>query len=140
MKEISFEICLNTIEQAADKFLTETKGHKQFAFYGGMGAGKTTFITALCSRLKALDLVSSPTFSIVNEYETESGTTIYHFDFYRIEEPEELFDIGFEEYISSDNWCFIEWPEKGEGLIPDSFINVNIDVDPFGKRVLKLNY
>ena len=137
MSEISIEITLDNIEQAADNFIAEANEHKQFAFYGGMGAGKTTFITALCSRLKALDLVSSPTFSIVNEYETETGSTIYHFDFYRIKEPEELFDIGFEEYIATDNWCFIEWPEKGEGLIPESFINVKIEVDSSDNRTLK---
>jgi len=127
---------LEEINAAVDSFLRETEGCKQFAFYGNMGAGKTTFITALCDKLKALDLVSSPTFSIVNEYETEGGETIFHFDFYRIKEPTELYDIGFEEYLTNENWCFIEWPEKAEELIPETFTKVHIEVGEEGERQL----
>lgn len=137
MNDFSLEITLDNIKQSANNFLAKVKGYKHFAFYGEMGVGKTSFITALCASLKAIDLVSSPTFSIINEYETETGDLIYHFDFYRINEPEELFDIGFEEYISTNNWCFIEWPEKGEALIPDSFLKVRINVDESGKRILQ---
>jgi tRNA threonylcarbamoyladenosine biosynthesis protein TsaE len=128
METVKIELSLKNINEAAQQFLEKAKPNKQFAFYGKMGAGKTTFITALCNALKALDLVSSPTFSIVNEYETESEEVIYHFDFYRIEAPEELFDIGFEEYLSENNWCFIEWPEKAEELIPESFVKVQISL------------
>ena len=122
MATVELDLSLEEIEQVAVNFLGKIQGNRQFAFYGSMGAGKTTFITALCHKLKALDLVNSPTFSIVNEYETESGDTIFHFDFYRIKEPEELYDIGFEEYMKPEAWCFIEWPEKAEELLPDNFI------------------
>ena len=125
------------IEKSAIGFLKQNKGRKKFAFYGDMGAGKTTFITALCKELKAINLVSSPTFSIVNEYETESGELIYHFDFYRIKTPVELFDIGFEEYIANNNWCFIEWPEKAEELLSDDFIKVTISVNETGARKIQ---
>lgn len=140
MSEVKIQITLDTIDSAVETFLSSTKGYKSFAFYGGMGAGKTTFITALCHRLKALDLVSSPTFSIVNEYETESGELIYHFDFYRIKETEELYDIGFEEYLASDNWFFIEWPERAEELLTDEFVKVIIETLPDGDRsmIIKL--
>lgn len=139
MSEIRIHIALDTINDAVSTFISETKGYKRFAFYGGMGAGKTTFITALCQQLKALDLVSSPTFSIVNEYETELDETIYHFDFYRIKEPEELYDIGFEEYVAEDNWLFIEWPEKAEELLPEDVVKVNIDVADSEDRTMRIN-
>jgi len=119
---------LHDIDKAVKEFLHKNKGHKKFAFYGAMGSGKTTFITALCNHLMATDLVSSPTFSIINEYETEPGDIIYHFDFYRIKTPNELFDIGFEEYYYDDNWCFIEWPEKAEELINNECIKVTLKV------------
>jgi tRNA threonylcarbamoyladenosine biosynthesis protein TsaE len=136
---MKIELNLDNINQIAREFLAATEGKKQFSFYGSMGAGKTTFITALCHELKALDLVSSPTFSIVNEYETENGEILYHFDFYRIKEAEELFDIGFEEYIASENWCFIEWPEKAEHMIPESFVLVHIEIDALGNRSLNFS-
>ena len=140
MNEISIEILLENIHESVKSFLNAAKGKKQFAIYGSMGVGKTTFITAICKELGALDLVSSPTFSILNEYKTKKGETIFHFDFYRIDEPEELFDIGFEEYLSVDNWCFIEWPEIAESLIPDSFVKVYIEAYKTGERVLKMEH
>jgi tRNA threonylcarbamoyladenosine biosynthesis protein TsaE len=139
MSLIKIDLTLNQIDKAAESFLSQINGFKQFAFYGSMGSGKTTFITALCSKLKALDLVSSPTFSIVNEYETDDGEIIYHFDFYRIKNSEELFDIGFEEYVATNNWCFIEWPEKAEELLPSSFVKVLIEEDLNGNRVISFN-
>ena len=129
---------LSNLGSAAENFLSFLGNKRKVAFYGNMGAGKTTFITSLCDQLKALDLVSSPTFSIVNEYETESGELIYHFDFYRIKETEELYDIGFEEYIDSDNWCFIEWPEKAASLISEDFLKVKIEPSIEGERLLKV--
>jgi tRNA threonylcarbamoyladenosine biosynthesis protein TsaE len=139
MSDNTFALLLDSIDKSAAEFLRNNKEYKKFAFYGSMGAGKTTFITALCKVLKATDLVSSPTFSIVNEYSTETGNTIYHFDFYRIKSPIELFDIGFEEYCVDDAWCFIEWPEKAEELIPDDFLKVFIEVGDNGKRTLRYN-
>lgn len=132
------KIDLSSIDNSALEFLRNNAGYKKFAFYGAMGAGKTTFITALCKALSATDLVSSPTFSIVNEYGCSTGDLIYHFDFYRIKNAEELYDIGFEEYISNDNWCFIEWPEKAEELIPDNFLKIQIEVKENNVRELSI--
>ena len=137
MSTVSIKLTLNSLESAARTFLNEIGSIRKVAFYGNMGAGKTTFITALCKELKAIDLVSSPTFAIVNEYETESGTLIHHFDFYRIKDPVELFDIGFEEYLDDDgSWCFIEWPEKANNLLTEDFIEVHIDTNEDGSRTL----
>ncbi len=97
-----------------------------FAFYGSMGAGKTTFIKAICSSLGVTDIVQSPTFSIVNEYKTESGESIFHFDFYRIRKTEEVFDIGYEDYLFSGSYCFLEWPELIESLLPGNTVRVSI--------------
>ena len=138
MEPIQLEITLDNINESAAKFLELVKPAKQFAFYGGMGAGKTTFITAICHQLQAIDLVSSPTFAIVNEYKTITDETIYHFDFYRIKDSVELFDIGFEEYLENTGWCFIEWPEKAQELIPDNFARVFITSLDKEKRLLKI--
>ncbi len=97
-----------------------------FAFFGAMGVGKTTFIKALCDSLGAGGQVSSPTFSIVNHYVTNNGCSIYHFDFYRINTIEEVYDLGYEHYFFSGNYCFIEWPEKLDALLPDNCIKVEI--------------
>lgn len=134
MTEIALTLRLDNIPETARDFLNSVGDYKKFAFYGQMGAGKTTFISAICHELKALDLVSSPTFSIVNEYQTASGDLIYHFDFYRINRVEELYDIGFEEYTDTGAWCFIEWPEKGEAVIPEDFLQVNILATESGDR------
>jgi tRNA threonylcarbamoyladenosine biosynthesis protein TsaE len=137
MSKAEIELSLDNIQKSAKEFLNNNVDHKKFAFVGQMGAGKTTFITALCRELKVLDLVSSPTFSIINEYTTEDGENVYHFDFYRIENIEELYDIGFEEYCDSNDWCFIEWPEKGEEIIPEDFIFVDILLVNDQKRIIK---
>ena len=106
-----------------------------FAFRGTMGAGKTTFIKALCEELGVQDVINSPTFAIVNEYgPTDDGRLIYHFDFYRINKPEEAYDFGYEDYIYSDALCFIEWPEKIEELLPPDTVNVYIEEQPDGSR------
>jgi tRNA threonylcarbamoyladenosine biosynthesis protein TsaE len=139
MKKFHFEFILNDIERAAAQFLELTKGIRHYAFYGSMGAGKTTFITALCRKLGTDDLVSSPTFSIINEYITREGIPIFHFDFYRIKKQTELLDIGFEEYCRNDVYCFIEWPEKGEDIIPDDFLKVSLDEINNEKRVLSFS-
>lgn len=123
---------------AARKFLTAVSGHSIIAFKAPMGAGKTTFISALCRELGVReDAVGSPTFAIVNEYRTASGDPVFHFDFYRIERPEEALDIGLYDYLDSGCLCLIEWPENIEGLLPDDTLIVNIDVLPDGTRKLR---
>jgi len=114
---------------AAGKLLETFPGARVFALYGSMGAGKTTFIKAICHELGVTDIVQSPTFSIINEYKTTGGTSIFHFDFYRIKKLEEVFDFGYEDYIYSGNYCFLEWPEMIESLLPDDAIRINISGD-----------
>lgn len=109
--------------------------HRVFAFYGEMGAGKTTLIKQLCRLLEVKDTTSSPTFSIINEYDTPSGVPVYHFDFYRIDHITELQQIGVDEYLYSGCYCFIEWPEKGAALLPPDTIKVNIEALPSGERI-----
>ena len=126
MQEITLLFKESDISRTAKQFIQLVGSKKHFAFRGEMGAGKTTFIKAICQQLGTNDLISSPTFSIVNEYFDNTGVPIYHFDFYRIKNYVELFDIGFEEYCSLEAYCFIEWPEKAEECIPEDFINVEI--------------
>lgn len=128
---------LDNIGQAAEQFLKETADHTIIAFYAPMGAGKTTFTTALCHRLGVSeDAVSSPTFSIVNEYRTSGGDSIYHFDFYRITRVEEAFDIGLYDYLDSGSLCLIEWPENIEQILPEETLKVTITVLPDESRVI----
>ena len=128
---------LADIDAAAKEFLKETEGHKLIAFYAPMGAGKTTFTTAICRILGvAQDAVSSPTFSIVNEYRLPNGEPVFHFDFYRINKISEALDIGFYDYIDSGALCLMEWPENIEDLLPEETLRVNIAVSPDGSRTL----
>ena len=127
---------LDDIDRAAAQFLKETAGEYLFAFYGSMGAGKTTFISALCKMSGVVDEISSPTFTIVNEYMTESGEPMYHFDFYRINRPEEAMDIGLYDYLYSDCLCIMEWPENIEDLLPEETLKVRITVNPDQSRTL----
>ena len=127
------------INHPAREFVKHFGDKKVFAFYGEMGAGKTTFIKALCQELHVIDGVSSPTFALVYEYHTPEEAVIYHFDFYRINNPSELFDLGYEDYFYSGNICFIEWPEKAEHLIPPDALKVHIDVLEDGRRRIKVN-
>lgn len=119
---------LSDLTSAADALINLADHVKLITFRGDMGAGKTTFIKEICARLGVVDVVSSPTFSLVNEYLTDRGATVYHFDFYRIKSQQEAFDMGYEEYFYSGNYCLIEWPEKVEELIPDNHINVEITI------------
>ena len=114
---------------AAEKLLASHPGRRVFAFYGKMGAGKTTFIKAISSVLGAVDVVQSPSFAIINEYKTSTGNSIFHFDFYRIRKTEEVFDIGYEDYIYSGAYCFLEWPELVEDLLPADVVKVWISGD-----------
>ncbi|MCB9012706.1 MAG: tRNA (adenosine(37)-N6)-threonylcarbamoyltransferase complex ATPase subunit type 1 TsaE [Bacteroidales bacterium] len=123
---------------AAKKFLELLGNRKVVAFFGEMGAGKTTFIKAICNELGVDDGVSSPTFALVYEYHTSDRQLVYHFDFYRINKASELFDLGYEDYFYSGQYCFIEWPEKASHLIPPDALKVHFNVLPDGKRLLKI--
>jgi tRNA threonylcarbamoyladenosine biosynthesis protein TsaE len=112
---------------AAEKLLAAYPNRRVFAFYGKMGTGKTTFIKVISSFLGAADVVQSPSFAIINEYRTSKGESIFHFDFYRIRKSEEVFDIGYEDYIYSGAYCFIEWPELVEDLLPADTVKVKIN-------------
>lgn len=128
------QVKLNDLESVARELINYSEGIKVFAFYGKMGAGKTTFIQALCRALHTADTVNSPSFAIVNEYSTAEGEIIYHFDFYRIKNLEEAYDLGYEDYFYSGNFCFIEWPEKIETILPSEYIEVTIEDTGNGER------
>ncbi len=132
--KISFT--LDTLPQAATQFAQALDERRVVAFYGTMGAGKTTFIRALCQALGVEDVVTSPTFAIVNEYRDATQEPIYHFDFYRIRRLSEAFDMGCEEYFQSGNLCLVEWPELVEELLPDDAIRATIQEEPDGSRSL----
>ena len=115
------------LDQVAEAILEAHPEERVFGFYGEMGAGKTTLIKALCRALGVRDVTSSPTFAIINEYWTERGEPLYHFDFYRIDEPADATRVGFEEYLYSGHYCFIEWTEKVEEILQGDFIPVTIE-------------
>jgi tRNA threonylcarbamoyladenosine biosynthesis protein TsaE len=139
MQEYRIEYVLNEIDRVAGQFLSLMHDKRHFAFYGQMGAGKTTFITSLCHKLDTADLVSSPTFAIINEYKTQKGQDIFHFDFYRINNPTELLDIGFYDYCKEDSFCFIEWPERAEEILPEDFIRVTLQIADQNSRILSFS-
>lgn len=126
---------LDTIRDAAREFIKNMGSGNVFAFYGKMGAGKTTFIKAICEELGVEDVITSPTFAIVNEYRSaKSGELIYHFDFYRIKKLEEVYDMGFEDYFYSGALCFLEWPELIEEILPGDAVKVTITQNEDGSR------
>ena len=144
---------LEHIREAAREFINQIGDHRVFAFYGKMGAGKTTFVKAICEELGVEDVITSPTFAIVNEYTTSSNPSqggelssspwgrlgevpIYHFDFYRIKKLEEVYDMGYEDYFYSGALCFIEWPELIEEVLPDDAVRVHIEEQPDGSRLV----
>lgn len=129
---------ISELKEAAKSLLKSFSKERIFAFYGEMGAGKTTFIKEICKTLDVIDVPSSPTFSIVNEYKTSEGKKIFHFDFYRIKNEAEAYDLGYEDYFYSGNYCFVEWPEKIENLIPENCVKVNILVEN-NKRIISAN-
>lgn len=129
---------LENIDKAALEFLKELGDRKIVAFYGSMGAGKTTFIKAICDVLGVTDTVNSPTFAIVNEYLAANGESVYHFDFYRIKKIEEAYDFGYEDYFYSGDLCLIEWPELIEELLPEDTVRVKIEEVDEGERLLTL--
>ena len=126
---------LEQINEAAKQFVAQIGDHKVFAFYGSMGAGKTTFIKAVCEELGVEDVITSPTFAIINEYTGQEGT-IYHFDFYRIKKLEEVYDMGYEDYFYSGALCFIEWPELIEEVLPEDAVKVSITEKEDGSRAI----
>lgn len=133
---------LETIESAAKEFIEYVSASDLqsniFAFFGQMGAGKTTFIKAVCKALGAEDDINSPTFTIVNEYKSAKGFPIYHFDFYRINKLQEAYEIGIDEYFGGDGICLIEWPEKIQEILPDDCFKVYVYVDVNGTRTLEI--
>lgn len=135
------EIKINSladINEAAKQFIENMGDGKVFAFYGKMGAGKTTFIKAICKELGVDDVITSPTFAIVNEYQSATtGDSIYHFDFYRIKKLEEVYDMGYEDYFYSGSLCFLEWPELIDDLLPEDATKVTIEATDDGGRVVK---
>ena len=134
--EITFS--LDQIEGVATKILKQNP-YKVILFHGEMGVGKTTLIKALAKKLGVNEVTSSPTFSLVNEYQTSNNQTVYHFDFYRLNNEIEALDMGADEYLYSGNWCFIEWAEKISTLIPDNYSTISIRLLPDGKRFLELS-
>ncbi|MFA6126687.1 MAG: tRNA (adenosine(37)-N6)-threonylcarbamoyltransferase complex ATPase subunit type 1 TsaE [Bacteroidales bacterium] len=137
MKELVFHAKrLHDLDGIADHLIKESGKERIVAFYGQMGAGKTTLIRVLCRNLKVTTEVTSPTFALVNEYPTPDGP-VFHFDFYRINKISEALDFGIDEYFESGNWCLMEWPEKVEELLPVPVIRVHISESPDGSRIIK---
>lgn len=137
-----FSVQINSTDdlpKVAEEFLKTFRNERLFAFYGKMGAGKTTFIKALCRAMGSTDNITSPSFALVNEYDTNLPEKIYHFDFYRIKDMTEAMDLGFDDYVESGNFCFMEWPEKIERLLPDHLVEVHIEEISPKARVLKAN-
>ena len=128
LKELP-KIALDLLEQFSNKILL---------FYGEMGVGKTTLIKELVKQLGSQDVVSSPTFSLVNEYHTVLGNSLYHFDFYRIDDEEEALDMGIEDYFYSDNWCLVEWPEKVKNLLPLTAVAIHLTKNDDGTRTITI--
>ena len=128
----------SALHEAAVKFINTFRAKRIFAFYGTMGAGKTTIIKSICELLGAIDTVTSPTFTLVNEYRTNNGEPLYHIDFYRIRKTEEVFDFGIEEYFASGSYCFMEWPELIEKFLPPETVKVRITVGDNEERILSV--
>ena len=135
---MEFIFSLEDIASVADIIVTQNP-HKVILFHGEMGAGKTTFIKQFCKTLGVTEATSSPTFSLVNEYQTTDNQTVYHFDFYRLKDEHEALDMGADDYFYSGNWCFIEWAENVPNLIPDEHSVITIEVLEDGNRLLRLS-
>ena len=130
---------LDNIQEAAMSFLSSTGDYKVFALHGDMGAGKTTFVHAVCEAAGVKDNISSPTFSIINEYLASSGNIIYHIDLYRLKSEQEVMQAGVEDCLFSGNKCFVEWPDKAPNIFPDNTLHISISVLDMNTRKLKIN-
>ncbi|MGE5394707.1 MAG: tRNA (adenosine(37)-N6)-threonylcarbamoyltransferase complex ATPase subunit type 1 TsaE [Candidatus Saccharibacteria bacterium] len=128
---------LSALGEMAKELLEAFADERIFALYGAMGAGKTTFIKAMCRELGSKDNITSPSFALINEYTTQNHSVIYHFDFYRIKKIEEAYDLGYEDYIYSGNYCFIEWPEMIQDLLPPGIVQVKISETQDGGRTFE---
>lgn len=135
--EVNFS--LNEIGLAAEELLARVAEHKVLAFHGEMGAGKTTFISALCKAMGVEDIVSSPTFSIINQYKTTNGKTVYHMDLYRIKNDQEAVNAGVEDCLYSGNTCLVEWPERAPGILPSNTLHIYLSSVAHNTRKLKIN-
>ena len=135
MSKTFFAKNLEQLNSVSEQIIEHTSPHKKFAFYGEMGVGKTTLIKSLSLQLGVTDVVSSPTFSIVNEYPINEDDKIYHFDFYRIEDEQEAYDMGYEEYFFSNAYCFIEWPEKITNLIEKDMVKIKMSLEGTIRRI-----
>lgn len=131
---------LAELPEVAKTLIAQSGTHKVWCFYGEMGAGKTTLIKEICQQLGVIDVMSSPSFSIVNEYMDDMGDSIYHFDFYRLKQESEALDIGIEDYFYSDSYCFIEWPEKIPNLIPEAHLKISINLVGENTRSINLDH
>lgn len=137
MNQVFKEVTSKDLQQTAKQIIDFYKNERIFAFFGKMGAGKTTLIKEICNYLKVEDIVCSPTFAIINEYHTIENESIYHFDFYRIKSEKEAYDIGYEDYFYSGNYCFIEWSEKITELLPEKYVKIQIDAkDDSEERII----
>ena len=130
---------LEKIKETAEKFIETTGSYRVFAVDGEMGAGKTTFVHAVCEVMGVKDNIASPTFSIINHYSTATGEIIYHIDLYRLKDEEEAIQAGVEDCLYSGNYCFVEWPQKAAGIFPDNAMQVSITVIDMNTRKLKIN-
>ena len=137
MKRIEID-SLSQLDMVAEEVIKELNGRSVVLFRGGMGAGKTTLISRIAAALGSEDNVTSPTFALVNQYESEGDCRIYHFDFYRIDSIDEVFDLGYEEYFYSGDLCLVEWPEKIEPLIPEDVMEVRITVADDDSRIFEI--
>lgn len=133
---MEFIFTLSELPDTIQQFLQQLSGSNVVAFHGQMGAGKTTFITALCKALGTTDAAGSPTFSIINQYKTTDGKTIYHMDWYRLKDEEEALQAGVEEALYSSHLCLVEWPERAAGLLPDDTLHIKLELTDKGKRRL----
>ncbi|WP_321295189.1 tRNA (adenosine(37)-N6)-threonylcarbamoyltransferase complex ATPase subunit type 1 TsaE [Marinifilum fragile] len=129
---------LEDINSVAAEFITLVGDKRIFAMHGAMGVGKTTFVKAICEELGVQDTINSPTFAIVNEYHTAKENIVYHFDFYRIDDVQEAYDFGYEDYFYSDAICFIEWPEKIDSILPNDTVEVHFNEEADGSRSIRI--
>ncbi len=131
------QVSIDELESVADELVATFRDSRIFAFYGKMGSGKTTFIREICKSLQSADTVTSPTFAIINEYRTVTGRSLFHFDFFRLKNLEEAYDLGYEDYFYGNDYCLIEWPEKVESLLPVNCVEVKISEDGDQTRTIE---